>query len=214
MAINPDGSRKAKHTVVIGTTGAGKSQCLKNIIPARGVRVVAFDPEGEHVKPSCSFDSFPRFCRELLNADRSGMNYRIAYTGARSAADFERFCAAVWDVLDGTTETHLLLEEVAQFTKSSGPAMDAYGNLLRRGRKYGGICYTVAQRAQELPTTARQQSPIRYVGVVDGADDAKAAAKYADVTAQTLLDIPPDTLTFYRKVTGQPSEKVQFEYIP
>lgn len=210
MATNPDGSRKSGHTLIIGTTGAGKSQCCKNLIPNRGIRFIAFDPEGEH--PAQGFDSFPAFCRELIKADRSGKNYRLAYTGAKSDKDFERFCKAVWDVLDGRKDTHILLEEVAQFTRSSGVALDEYGNLLRRGRKYGAIVYTIGQRAAEIPSTARQQSPIRYVGVVDGEADAKSAAKFADVTAQTLLDIEPDTLTFYKKVTGKPAEKVKFTY--
>lgn len=211
MAINPDGSRKARHTIIIGTTGAGKSQACKNLVPARAIRLVAFDPEGEH--KATGFDSFPAFCRELMRADRSGKNYRLAYTGAKSAADFERFCAAVWDVLDGKTETHVLLEEVAQFTKSAGPALDAYGNLLRRGRKYGAICYTIAQRASELPSTARQQCPVRYVGLVDGLADAKAASSFADVAPDKLLEIQPDTLTFVKKVTGQPPETVKFKYL-
>ena len=43
--------------------------------------------------------------------------------------------------------------------------------------------------------------------------DAKAAAKYADVTAAKLLEIPPHTLTFYRKETGYPAEKMQFKYL-
>uniref|UniRef100_UPI0032B1C0E7 hypothetical protein n=1 Tax=uncultured Spongiibacter sp. TaxID=870896 RepID=UPI0032B1C0E7 len=149
---------------------------------------------------------------ELMKADRSGKPYRLAYTGASKAADFERFCLAVWDVLDGSKETHILLEEVAQFTASSGPALEAYGNLLRRGRKYGGIVYTIGQRAAEIPSTARQQSPVRYVGVLDGESDAKAAAKFADVTAAKLLAIPPDTLTFYRKESGKPAEIVKFKY--
>lgn len=211
MAINPDGSRKNRNTLIIATTGGGKSQAAKNLIPGRGVRFIAFDPEGEH--PAHGIDSFPAFCRELMKADRSGRPYRLAYTGGNSDKDFERFCKAVWDVLDGSKETHVLLEEVAQFTKTSGPAMEQYGNLLRRGRKYGAIIYTIGQRAAEIPSTARQQSTVRYVGLVDGEDDAKAAAKYADVTAAKLLEIPPHTLTFYRKETGYPAEKMQFKYL-
>lgn len=211
MAINPDVGRKSQNTLIIGTTGAGKSQACKNLVPRRGVRFIAFDPEGEH--PAAGFESFPQFCRELVKADRSGKPYRLAYTGAKSDKDFERFCVAVWDVLDGNKDTHVLLEEVAQFTKSSGPALQEYGNLLRRARKYGGIIYTVGQRAAEIPTTALQQSPIRYVGLVDGEHDAKSAAKFADVTAAKLMAIPPNTLTFYRKQTGQAAEIIKFKYL-
>ena len=210
MAINPDVSRRNRNTLIIATTGGGKSQAAKNLIPGRGVRFIAFDPEGEH--PAHGLDSFKAFCRELMRADSSGKPYRLAYTGGSTDKDFEKFCRAVWDVLDGQQETHILLEEVAQFTKTSGPAMEAYGNLLRRGRKYGAIVYTIGQRAAEIPTTARQQSTIRYVGLVDGEDDAKTAAKYADVTAAKLLEIPPNTLTFYRKETGLKAEKIQFKY--
>jgi len=211
MAINQDGSRKKLHTLVLGTSGSGKTQACKNLISQSGIRFVAFDPEGEHTKNG--FDSFKEFSAVLKKADISGKPYRLAYTGATCEKDFERFCEAVWDVLDGRKETYVLLEEVGQFTESSGPAMKKFRNLLLRGRKYGAIVYTVAQRPAEIPSTARQQSTFRYVGLMDGEDDAKAAAKFADVTAQKLLDIEPDTLTFYRKQTGKPAELLKFKYL-
>lgn len=225
MAINADAGRKAAHSLIIGTTGAGKSQACKNLIPASKVRLVAFDPDGDHSwkpvpgqkKPrshQCyGYDNFNQFCRELLKADKSGRPFRIAYTGAKGDKDFENFCGVVWDILDGKVDTHIILEEVGQFTKSKGPALEEYGDLLRRGRKYGAIAYTVAQRAAEVPSTARQQCRFRYVGLVDGEDDAKSAAKFVDITAASLLAIEPDTLTFYRKESGKAATKMRFKYI-
>ncbi|WP_269619948.1 hypothetical protein [Zhongshania sp. BJYM1] len=228
MAINADPSRKPQGHLVIGTTGAGKSQVCKNRIPSSGVRLVAFDPDGDHSipygkpdrfagkrkwKPCIGFDSMAQFSKTLRQADLSGKPYRIAYTGAKKPVDFERFCLGVWDILDGDVDTHVILEEVGQFTASSGPALADYGDLLRRGRKYGCIPYTVAQRSAEVPSTARQNSRFRYVGLVDGEDDAKSAQKYAGVSWDKLLEIEPDTLTFYLKETGRPAEKVQLNYI-
>lgn len=211
MAINQNAGHKARHCVIIGATGAGKSQALKNLIPRRGVRLVAFDPDNDH---GCiAYDSLGKFAKALKAADKSGKNYRISYTGAKNADQFEAFCAMAWEVLDGNKDTHIILEEAAQFTASSGPALESLGNLLLRGRKYGAIIYTIGQRAAELPTTVRNNSAHKYVGVVEGLDDAKSAAKLVDVKPEILMKTPPDELRFWWRQTGKSPEYTQFKYM-
>lgn len=213
MAINENPALLNQHVTIIGTSGAGKSQVCKHLVPPRGVRFVAFDPDSDHRVPAgCRFDAFNQFCRALIQADRSGKPFRLAYSGGHSAADFQRFCEVLWDILDGNTLTHIALEEAGDFCASSGPAKNAFGRLLRRSRKYGGIIYTISQRGAELPTTARTQVKFKYVGIVDE-DDLKTAAKYAGVTPEQLAEIEPDTLTFYKREANNPPEKVQFSYL-
>lgn len=211
MAINRNGKHDARHCVIIGATGAGKSQAIKNLIPRRGVRLVAFDPDNDH---GCiAYDSLGKFAKALKAADKSGKNYRISYTGAKNPEQFEAFCAMAWEVLDGNKDTHIILEEAAQFTASSGPALEGLGNLLLRGRKYGAIIYTIGQRAAELPTTVRNNSAHKYVGVVEGLDDAKSATKLVDVKPEILMQTPPKELRFWHRETGREPEYIQFEYM-
>jgi len=211
VAINRNGKHDARHCVIIASTGGGKSQSLKNLIPRRGVRLVAFDPDNDH---GCiAYDSLGKFAKALKAADKSGKNYRISYTGAKKPEQFEAFCAMAWEVLDGNKETHVILEEAAQFTASSGPALESLGNLMLRGRKYGAIIYTIGQRAAELPTTVRNNSAHKYVGVMEGLDDAKSASKLVDVKPEILMKTPPKELRFWHRETGREPEYIQFKYM-
>lgn len=209
MAINANTSHENRHIVVIGDTGAGKSQVLKNLIPKTGARVLAFDPDEDHKVNH--FQSGQAWAREVIKAAKSGKNYRLGWAGT-NAKDFERFCRAVFDVLDGNHLTWLILEEAAEFCGTSGPARDGFGNLQRRARKYGGICCTVGQRAAELPTTARRQAAVKYIGYVDQ-EDRKAAAALGGLTVEQIAEIEPNTLTFWVCEKGKTPYKKQFKYI-
>lgn len=210
MAVNKNAAHKAQHTVIIGATGAGKSQAVKNLIPRRMVRLVAFDPDDDH---GChGYETLGKFARALKRADQSGKPFRVSYTGGTTAKDFEAFCSMVWEILDGSKETYVILEEAAQFTQTSGPALDGLGNLMLRSRKYGGKIFTIGQRAAELPTTVRMNSAHKYVGVVEGMKDAKAAADLVEVKPEVLVKTPPGELAFWHRETGTDPEYMKFKY--
>ena len=209
MAVNADTSKPARHVLVIADTGGGKSQVIKNLIPRRGVRVLAFDPDQDH--PVHHFESGGRWAKEVVKALRSGKPFRLGWCGA-NAKDFDRFCQCTFDALDGRYDTHIILEEAAEFAGTSGPSRDAFGNLQRRARKFGGILYTVGQRAAEVPTTARRQAKVKYIGYVDP-EDQLAAAKLGGLTLEQVQEIQPDTLTFWRCEKGKPPEKVKIKYM-
>lgn len=210
MAINENTSKPARHVLVIGDTGAGKSQVLRNLIPDKGARVLAFDPDRDHVVHH--FRQGAEWAREVVRALKSGKNFRLGWEGD-TPQDFERFCKCAFDALDGNHDTHLIMEEAAEFAGTSGPARGAFGNLQRRARKYGGICYTVGQRAAEVPTTARRQAQVKYIGYVDP-EDREAAAKLAGLTVEQIAEIEPDTLTFWKCAKGKEPEKIKLKYKP
>lgn len=217
MAINQNPQLPARNCLIIGTTGAGKSQAVKNLVPGKGVRVLGFDPDSDHKLHQ--FSTGQQWAREVIKAVKSGRPFRLGWCDGTQAAQFEQFCAGVWDVLDGKHTTHVICEEAAQFCRSSGPADEHLGNLMRRGRKYGALVYVLGQRAAEIPTTARNLCSVRYVGRCEP-DDYKAAAKLVGVTEQDIADLetvprvnghlPP---VFWRKEAGEKPELVTFKYI-
>ncbi len=226
MPINRNGSHPNRHRLILGVSGAGKTQACKNLIPQKG-RFIAFDPEGEHSRDhrlgagqgklepgeAWGFERFQDFCRELIQADKSGKQFRLSYTGARSGEDFAKFCRVAFDILDGNVITEILLEEVPQFTRGGGPAETEFKNLLNRSRKYGGIVTVVGQAPAEVSTTARNQCKHRFIGLMDGEHDAKAASRLISVPETEISAIQPDTLTFFEKKSGIPAEKIQFKYL-
>ncbi|MDX1269286.1 MAG: hypothetical protein R3311_18090, partial [Oceanisphaera sp.] len=129
-----------------------------------------------------------------------------------SRGEFERFCRGAFDALDGQHDTHVILEEAARYTKGSGPADEHFGNLLQRGRKYGAICYTVGQRAAELPTTARRLSDTVMVGYVSP-DDRKAAAELLGISVDQVGQIEPGKLEFWVREPGKEPYKRRFKYM-
>lgn len=208
MAINADPSKKSRHVLLIADTGGGKSQAIRHLIPKKGVRVLAFDPDQDHRVHH--FDDGAKWAKEVMRALKSGKAFRLGWCGT-NAKDFDRFCRCTHDALDGRHDTHVILEEAAEFAGTSGPARDGFGNLLRRARKFGGILYIVGQRAVEVPTTARRLSKVKYIGYVDP-EDQVAAAKLGGLTLEQVQEIQVDTLTFWRCEKGKPPEKVQFKY--
>jgi len=210
MAINEDTSKPARHVLVVADTGGGKSQVIRSLVPDRGVRVLAFDPDRDHKVHH--FESGGAWAKEVMRALKSGKNFRLGWKGD-NAKDFDRFCRCAFDALDGRHDPHLILEEAADFASSSGPSRDAFGRLLRRARKYGGIMYIVSQRAVEISTTARRQCHVKYIGFVDE-EDREAAAKLGGLTVEQVKEIQPNTLTFWRCEKGKPPEKMQIKYRP
>lgn len=208
MPRNENPSLPPRHVCIIGDTGAGKSVLIRHLVPRRGVRVLAFDPDKDHSVHH--FDSGPAWIKAVISGVKSGKPYRIGWVGS-NANDFVRFCTAAFEALDGNVDTHVICEEAADFCKGSGPARDGFGTLLRRARKYAGIVYTVGQRAAELPTTVRNQSQVKYIGFVDPAD-RKAAAELGGLTVDQVAEIKPGNLEFWVCVKGQEPYKKRFPY--
>lgn len=209
MPKNPNTKLENRHVCVIGSSGAGKSQVLKNLIPGRGVRVLAWDPDEDH-KVS-HFGSVTEWAKHVLAALKSGKAFRLGVRDGTNRKEFERFCQGAFDALDGNHETHVILEEAARYTQGSGPADEHLGNLLQRGRKYGAICWTVGQRAAELPTTVRRLSDTVMVGYV-APDDRKAAADLLGISPEKVAEIEPGKLEFWIRVPGKEPVKKRFKY--
>lgn len=202
MAINPNTAWSNQHNLYLAASGGGKSQAIKQnkAIPARGARVVAWDVDEDHnVKHYFDRSSF---AKALLAGCRSGRGFRIGYAGEDDLKAFEWWCKLVFAALDGRIATHIIIEELADVSPSAGKASPAFGQLLRRGRKYGAIVHAASQRGTEISKTVFTQSARHWVGIQEGTDVERMARLCAVEPAKIQALKPLEFL--YKEAGKQP----------
>lgn len=201
MAINPNTAWNNQHNLYLAASGGGKSQAIKQnkAIPGRGVRVVAWDVDEDHNVRH--FYNRADFARALLAGCRSGRGFRIGYAGECDVKSFEWWCALVFAALDGNVATHVIIEELADVSQSIGKASPAFGQLLRRGRKYGAIVHAASQRGTEISKTVFTQSARHWVGIQEGTD-VDRMARLCAVEPAKIRSLKP--LEFLYKEAGKP----------
>lgn len=213
MAINPNTQRENRHVMVSGATGSGKSQVVKQRLLPRGSghRVILWDPDEDYrVSSTCRYSERAAFARAVQNAIASGKGYRLAWSGRVDLPTFEWFCRVVWAALDGNHDTIVVIEELADVSPSAGKASPMFGELLRKGRKYGAQIVMVTQRGAEVSKTCWNQVAVKWIGQQQGSD-VKRMAVEADVGDSALRALEP--LQFYCKPQGAtPAEVVKLRF--
>lgn len=194
MAINENSDLENRHCFVGAKTGGGKSQLMRNeLIPASGIRAVFWDVDKDH-KCKRYYKKGP-FMRALAAADRDGKPYRVGWSGDDSPETFMWFCECVWRLLDGSHETYVILEEMAD--QGMGQKLPPWlRKLIVRGRKYGAILFITTQRCQEIPKALITQPGYRYIGLHED-HDARYMYRATGIKAEELEALPP--LTFFKK---------------
>ena len=164
MAINQKPELPNLHTGYIAMSGYGKSQALKQNpdVPRRGVRVLLWDPDEDH--QAHRFKVWNQLVRAVLAGIKSGQGFRIAWSGDVSLEIFNAWCRLVWQCLDGNVPTWVIIEELADVQPSAGKATQEFGELCRKGRKYGARLHWTSQRSQEVSKTVFDQTQIYYIG--------------------------------------------------
>lgn len=156
--------------VYVGKTGYGKSRAVKQLcseLQARGRRLVVFDPCDEysqHGNASAETDLGPvrdrLTARELYRDPRALDAPRLSLAVVpdkddpkRVALDFER----VAELVRATGNCVLVVEEVGYFAEH---AQSPLKNVATMARKDGVAVVMVAQRAVQIPLTARSQASV------------------------------------------------------
>lgn len=167
MAVNPNPALRNRNTLYMGTTGAGKSQALKQNkeVPHRGVRVLLYDPNEDH--KAKRYRTKAQFAKVALAAVKSGRGFRIAYTGGTDEEDHEFFCRFVWAILTGDKLTFVIDEELGGIGSRTGKAAPAHARILTQGRKYGMVYHGVVQDPAEVPKTVYKQCLVKYCGMIE-----------------------------------------------
>jgi hypothetical protein len=174
--------------LVAGSRGSGKSGwTIQQTAGAQ--RLLVWDTVGEWsrtglVAPVKSYTSI----HELVRADAAQPGpFRIGYTGPITEEHFEVFCrlAMVWmKTAPGT----LVVEELADVT-SPGKAPAGWGELIRKGRHYGGSIYALTQRPAESDKTIAGNADIIHTGRLSFPRDRKTMAEYLDVPVEQITDL-------------------------
>lgn len=188
MAFNPDTSLPNRHRLVLGATGAGKSQLIRAVIPARGIRLIGWDPDEDH--DGHHFDNRAQFARAVARGVSSGKPFRLLWAGAIDLKTWEWWCALVFTALDGRTPTEILIEELADVSPSAGKATPKFGELIRRARKYNGGLTMASQRGTEISKTVYTQAAEYWIGRQE-ATDIPRMSRLAAVSEQRLAAIEP-----------------------
>lgn len=140
----PDGELVA----VLGRTRSGKTTWTAQQV-AREKRLLVWDAAGEWHNHGCEIVVTPAALRERLLPPRLD---RLAYRGEVSAAGFDLFCRLAWIWLRAARGA-LVVEELADVTHP-GKAPLSWGEIIRKGLRYGPRIFALSQRPAEADKTA------------------------------------------------------------
>jgi len=175
--------------LVAGSRGSGKSGWT--IQQTAGAdRLLVWDTVGEWssaglVRPVATLDQL----HALIVADLAQPGpFRVGYTGSITEEHFEAFCrlAMVWmKAAPGI----LVVEELADVT-APGKAPAGWGELIRKGRHYGGSIYGLTQRPAESDKTLAGNADVIHTGRLSFPRDRKTLAEYLDVPVTKITALP------------------------
>ncbi|HET8882608.1 MAG TPA: hypothetical protein VFM56_10580 [Solimonas sp.] len=192
MPARIDVSLAASITVVVGSSGSGKSAWLKRQIKTAR-RLIVWDPDDEY--GGAGFHRVTTIA-QLAEALRGASAGRFAFVPA-SPAQFDAWslCAFAWG------NCVAVAEETADVT-TPGKAPPGWGTLVRRGRKRGITLYAVTQRPSESDKTVIGNATCLHVCMLARAADRQYMARELDVQQSEIDRIAP--LEWIEKRRGVP----------
>lgn len=204
MASKPNNALENRHTLILGTSGSGKTRWItKNADVRNANRVLLWDPEGDHRAVHCR--TRRQYVAALRAALVSGKRFRLAYEPDNvTTAEFEWWCSVVWSILDGSKPTVCIVEEIADVT-GAGKAGQWWGQLGRKGRKYNLQLFVVSQRPQEVDKTTVGQCAYKWCGILANDLDRRAVAGVLSIRPQdfeTMRNVPKVRLHYWLKEPG------------
>lgn len=127
---------------------------------------------------------------KLIIADlRSPGVFRIGYTGPINKKTFDIFCKLAFVWMRAMRGGVLVIEELADVTTPQ-KAPDGWGEIVRKGRHFGGCIYGVTQRPAESDKTIAGNADIIHTGRLSFPTDRKTLAEYLDVDVAQITALP------------------------
>lgn len=185
-------------------SGSGKTTWARQEIKRRRKDyrgLVVWDPDEDH--DVNRLYSCREFARALARAFRSGKQYRLGLAVEATRENFEFFCACLMKLADARAPILVVVEELADVT-STAKAGKHWGQLSRRGRKYGLDVIATTQRPQEADKTFINQAAITWAGVMKTLNDRKVMAGELDVSIGDLSGLKP--LQYFMRTGTDPAK--------
>jgi len=175
-------SPNVAHVMVAGTTGSGKSVLLWGLLeslakytPARDMQIVGFDPKGVLFAP---FGGLPHLKRVAATPEESAEALR-SLVHLMEQRDKRH---------EATPHVLAVVDELADVVMTTPGAEELLTRLVQRGRSAGIHVLAATQRpsAAVISGLMRANFPVRLVGRVVSADDARIAAGIPKSGAERL----------------------------
>ncbi|MDI7277345.1 MAG: DNA translocase FtsK [Anaerolineae bacterium] len=173
------------HVLIAGSTGSGKTALARAMVASLAahnhlgqVQFVLMDPKGRGLLP---FEGLPHLLCPVLS-DPGPIGERLSWlVQEMSRRDREGIMAP---------RLVVVIDELAEVIGAVGsPAIEALTRLTQRGREAGihVVAGTQKPSASLLGPLMKANFPVRLVGSVTSADDARVAAGLAGTQAERLL---------------------------
>jgi S-DNA-T family DNA segregation ATPase FtsK/SpoIIIE len=185
-------SPEVAHVLVAGTTGSGKTALMQTIIMSlallnhrRQMQFVLIDPKGRAFEPMAGL---PHLLRPTACPALSGI-----VTEPDQAAQALSDLVNLMEQRDRSrvTEPRIIvaIDELADLVQTGGPAiLEGLGRLVQRGREAGIHVIGATQKPSSaiIGPLVKANFPVRLVGRVVSAEDARVAAGVGGTGAERL----------------------------
>ena len=180
------------HVLIAGTTGSGKTALARSMALSLAmhnrlgeVQMVFIDPKGNGFDPFVSFTEGGYVLPHLLRPTVSDVHQAIFLLGEMVEEMVRRDRENISE-----PRVIIFIDELADLMEQGGKAMDRLmTRLTQRGRSAGLHIIACTQKplAASIGSLTRSNFPVRLVGSVASADDAKIAAGIPGTGAEKLL---------------------------
>jgi S-DNA-T family DNA segregation ATPase FtsK/SpoIIIE len=185
-------STDVAHVLVAGTTGSGKTALVRSMALSLAmhnrlgeVQMVFIDPKGNGFEPFVGFDTLGGGLPHLLRPPVQDVHQAIFLLGEMVEEMVRRDRENISE-----PRVVIFIDEVADLMEQGGKAMDRLmTRLTQRGRSAGLHIIACTQKplVASIGSLTRSNFPVRLVGSVTSADDAKIAAGIPNTGAEKLL---------------------------
>jgi S-DNA-T family DNA segregation ATPase FtsK/SpoIIIE len=185
-------SPEVAHVLIAGTTGSGKTALARSIALSLAmhnrlgeIQMVFIDPKGNGFDPFVAFEGNGPTLPHLLRPAVRDVHQAIFLLGEMVEEMVRRDREKISE-----PRVVIFIDEVADLMEQGGKAMDRLmTRLTQRGRSAGLHIIACTQKplAASIGSLTRSNFPVRLVGSVASADDAKIAAGIPNTGAEKLL---------------------------
>lgn len=182
----PDGEA----ILVCGSRGSGKSGWTRQQCePAE--RLLVWDSVGEWSRDRLvkSVRTLPELHRIIVADLAHPGPFEYGYTGPVNAKTFNTFCKLAFVWMKAAPGGVLVIEELADVTNPA-KAPEGWGEIVRKGRHYGGSIYGLTQRPAESDKTLAGNADVIHCGRLSFPTDRKTLAEYLDIPVKQITELP------------------------